>query len=412
VAPAPVNVIPGLYDVEWRYVAGPTVPHNERALLMPGVPIFANLVLPINVISVNCLATLFLDAAPFPVAAGEQGRILLRQPGLPDRVDLGTTNAGPAIGQPVVAGVYDVVYTHESGVLVPRNEDAVVAAAVPINAVTPGFAVMVQTANAGLQPTLNGGAFPGGGTEQGDLWMRGATSADVFPVGATNAPIPPVRVVRGNYDVLYRHVSGDVVPRNANAVVKVNVVVQVNVAVPVAVSTVAVTGDFRLNGGDFPASLFDTATIRLGGLTAGDEFPIGRTHLPPTPVAVIPGNYAVLYDADAATDQVPLNRGRVLVGGVHLVSSQTLTVDVTGRAVDVQLRLDGAPFPVGPGTATSIFLEDAATKRRFLLMDSAAGSTTSVMLIPGTYDVVYDAMIESTTVPNNHGSKVDTVTIL
>ncbi|HVG93858.1 MAG TPA: hypothetical protein VND21_05390, partial [Planctomycetota bacterium] len=411
VAPVPVNVVPGLYDVEWRYVMGPTVPHNERAVILPGVPLFGNFVLPINVLSVNCVATLFLDGAPFPGAPGEQGRMLLRKPGLPDRVDLGTTNAGPALVQPVVAGVYDVVYTHEAGVVVPRNEDAVVAANVPINAVTPAFMVPVMTSSVGLQPTLNGGAFPGG-TEQGDLWLRGATTADAFPVGSTNGPFPPIRVVRGNYDVLYRWVSGVVVPRNANAVVKPTIAVQVNLAVPVDVPTIALTPDFRLNGGGFPASLFDTATISLGGLTAGDVFPIGRTHLAETPVAIIAGNYAVLYDADAATVEVPLNRGKVLDPGVHLVAAQTLTVNVTGRRVDVALRLDGVPFPVGPGTAANILLEDPATKLRFLLMDSSASSLKPAMLIPGTYDSVYDALAEPTTVPNNHGSVVDTVTVL
>jgi hypothetical protein len=411
-APVPVNVVPGIYDVEWRYVMGPTVPHNERAVILPAVPLFANFLLPITVLSVNCVAPHFLEGGPFPAAAGEQGRILLRKPGFPDRVDLGTTNAGPALAQPVIVGVYQVVYTHEAGVLVPRNEDAVVGAAVAINAVTPAFVIPVQTSTIGLQLTLNGGAFPLGGTEQGDLWMRGATSADLFPLGASNGPLLPIRVVKGNYDLFYRWVSGVVVPRNANAVVKPGVAVQVNVLVPVDIASVAVTPDFRLNGGSFPASLFDTATISLGGVTAGDEFPIGRTHLAETPVAVIAGTYGVLYDADAATVQVPLNRGRVLETAVNLVSSQTLTVSVTGRAVDVALRLDGVPFPAGPGTAANIFLEDPATKRRFFLMDSSVSSFKSAMMIPGTYDAVYDALAEPTTVPNNHGSVVDTVTIL
>jgi hypothetical protein len=407
---AAVPVVPGTYDVEWRYVTGATVPANQRAVVRPAVSIQANGGIPVNVTVVAATGALTLDGAPFPVAATERGRILLRRPGTPDEVDFGPTNL--PLARKVVPTLYDVVYTHESGGTVPRNEDVTVAQGVVISIATPLFPVNVKTGLVSLQPGLNGGPCPTAATQRGDLYFRGASPLDVFPMGPTNTAVTTaVRVVQGTYDVLYRHVSGDLVPQNTNALVKQAVGVAGNVVVPVAVSAVAVTGSFRLNGDPFPSSPLASATIRLRGAPAGDEFALGRTHVTPAAVQVVTGTYDVLYEADAIGGDVPLNRGHVLQQGVSLATSQTLDVAVTSHHVNLLLRLDGASFPTSPSAAADLWLVDPSTKRLFPLLHSTDGASQDLALIPGTYDAVYESVGGGASVPANEFSTVDSVTI-
>jgi hypothetical protein len=405
-----VPVVPGTYDVEWRYVTGPTVPVNRRAVVVSAVAVQQNGVLPVNVLSATATCVLTLDGAPFPPTPLERGRILLRRPGTPDEVDLGTTTA--ALSRKVIPTVYDAVYTHESGGVVPRNEDVRIAQGVPIPVAGAAFPVNVVTGLVTLQPGLNGAPFPNSVWQRGDLYFRGASSLDVFPMGPTTAPaLPAVRVVQGVYDVLYRHVAGDLVPRNRNAVVQQGVGVAGNIVFPVPVTSVSVTGSFRLNGAAFPASASASASIRLRSSSPGDEFPLGQTHVAPAAVSVVAGTYDVLYEADAVGGDVPRNQGYLLQQGVSLVTSQTLGVDVSGRTVNVQVRLDGASFPTASSAAADLHLVDPATKRMFPLLTSTGGSTQQVVLIPDTYDVVYESLGGGGSVPSNLFSTVDTVTI-
>lgn len=217
-----------------------------------------------------------------------------------------------------------------------------------------------------------------------------------------------MRVIEGAYDVLYAHQFGTSIPQNARALLEAGHVVDGNQGLAVSVSSVFVTPTFRHNGAAFPAGAGERAAFVLEGAQVGDEIPLGLSNAPAVGVRIVAGTYDVIYRYELGTT-IPRNPGRRVGDDLPFVASQGLLVDVISHARLPSFTVDGLPAPASPLESGNVSLRD--TDGTLLLLGRTNVAPSSLRLIEGTYDVVYDYLTGSTQVPRNHATYVTTVLV-
>jgi hypothetical protein len=401
------RILPGSYDVLYSRVIGSDIPANQRARVMTAVPILTSTTLRIDVEAVTMQLRPQLDGSSFPATPAQSGRLELRRPATNDVVPLGSTEFG-LIAAVVIPGTYDIVYSHVAGTSVPMNDEAVVAGDVLIDATHTAPTLDVQSALVTPAFTHNGAAFPAMGS-WALISLRGTSPGDTFALGATSQAVPlPVRVVEGAYDVLYAHQFGTDLPQNSRALLEAAHVVAGDEVLAVAVTSVVVTPSFRHNGLGFPSSAGERAAFVLEGSQAGDTIPLGLSNVSPGGVRVVAGTYDVVYRHELGTS-IPRNPGHRVVDDRSLVASQLLAIDVSSHLRLPSFTIDGQPPPDTALQSGSVSLRDSDGS--LLPLGRTDLAPSSVRIIEGTYDVVYDFSAGTTQVARNSMTTVTTVVV-
>jgi len=177
----------------------------------------------------------------------------------------------------------------------------------------------------------------------------------------------------------------------------------------ILVPVVTISGNFSLNGDGFPASEYDDATFSLRDRITGDVFEIGNSHDQSYSVRIISGRYDVIYSVETSGDNVPLNQNAVLMEDVALLESGTLDIPVTSYMVGGDMLLNGAPFPAVEYDDAVLFL-DSDTFGTLQLGNTHDGAFSQVSVLPGEYDIRYQAESPDT-VPWNQWGLVGQVAI-
>ena len=407
----PVRLIPDTYDVIYTLeTSGTEVPLNQHAIvdtIVVNSSVSSCIAVDVNSTKIRFDAT--LNGAAFPVSQYEHALFYLRNTSTGDLVELGKSYELPLVARPVIDGTYDVVYAHQNGTSIPANPDAVIMSGVTIDSGNAVFVVNVLSAAITPQYSLNGGSFPISEYQDGEIYLRGSTDADVLLLSNTHVASPPaVYVVRGNYDVIYRHETGDQVPQNANAVIQANVALNSDQALPVTVNTVDITGTFTLNGNSFPANVFESARFNLVGANAEDRFRFGDSYDDSSTVKIIPGTYDVQYRHLFGT-QVPLNVNKVVDSGLLLDTTKSIRVNAVARTIAPTFKLNGSPFPKSIYHYAEFYLRDPSNADRIFLGYSYLDNGDT-MVINGNYDVLYE-YVQGDQVPVNERAVVDNVDI-
>ncbi len=115
-----------------------------------------------------------------------------------------------------------------------------------------------------------------------------------------------------------------------------------NILVPV----VHITGNFTLNGNNFPQTQYDDAVFSLRDRYTGDVFELGNSHDLSYSANVVAGQYDVMYSVQDAGANVPRNIGAMVMENVVLLSDQTLDIDLTSYQLSGSFFLNSVPFPV------------------------------------------------------------------
>jgi hypothetical protein len=113
----------------------------------------------------------------------------------------------------------------------------------------------------------------------------------------------------------------------------------------IIVPVINITGDFTLNGQQFPDSEYDDAVFSLRDLSTGNVFELGNSHDLSYSANVVPGRYDVIYSVETSGDYVPRNVGAVLMANISLYQSGTLDIDVTAYTLSGNLLHNGVAFP-------------------------------------------------------------------
>ena len=416
-APPAVRIVQGTYDVLFQHETGDGVPQNVNNTVQASVLLDSAQTLPIAVRAWTVTPEFQLGGTPFPATEYDDGVFYLQPVGGGERIFLGNSHAASPDPVMVMGGIYDVIYSLETGGdVVPNNQNAVVRAGVNIDADMP-LVINVLTVDFRLDGDLDSVPFPTLQYQQADFFLQNS-AGDLVELGASFELPLTVSVIEGDYDIVYRHVQGDLLPINTDATVMSAVTIDSGNSVQnIAMTSVEITPSFTLDGGAFPVSEYNDANFYLRGSTNNsDEMLLGSSHFAsPDPVRVINstmvGNYDVMYRHETG-EAVPQNSNALLQSNVVLDSDMNFAVnDVATVDVSGLFTLNGNSFPNSASNSVRFLLRDSNNDSDEFHFGFSDVSNEAVKLIPGTYHVVMDHL-DGDAVPQNEMHEVDFNSIL
>lgn len=400
---AGIRIIKGTYDAVYGWLDGNLVPQNLQSTVVTGAVIDADQSWDIDVPRVVVVPTFTVDGAAFPASFYESADFFLRPVGGNELIPLGRTHLQPTDNVMVTPGTYDVIYSITSGQQLPQNQSAVVMRSVDI-ATTP-HALNIDIRTSQVSGTwwlaVDGllGSFPASVYEHGEFRLR-ADNGDSVSLGPTHTSIGAVRVISGTYDLVYRHIDGELVPKNHDAVILAERAVQTPVVLLEAtVDAWTAMPNLTLNGGPFPGSVYETAELLIRDQNTNAMTLLGSTHNPPDELLLVEGTYDTVY-RHVDGESVPQNASAELDVDV-VVDSAGESIDINVDAVTVtgQFALNGAGFVKSVYELAEFRLYPSGGGAGILLGDTYH-DPEPVVIVAGDYDVVY-AHVGGSLLPRN-----------
>ncbi len=384
----PLRVVSGLYEPQFTSFFEPaTAPRGDRVPFAAPVTLEADQVLDFNVPAVRVSLSFLLNGVTFPGSPDQIADFLMRHRDSGREVNIGTSQqAGNAIY--VVPGVYDVIYAHRSGTLIPANTRTVILEKILIDQAM-SLDVDVPMVFRTFTYMLNGVPFPNSGFDYGQILLEDVSTKASFFVGRTHTPAL-LRVIPGTYRVIYSYRQTDgLAPRNPWAVIDEELVVASGGSTGIQVEVTAHTVDpvFLMDGLTFPGNGLANGRIRF---RAGDGTfaPVGRTHLVPESLVMVEGSYDFYYELLQSDPAVPSNPLTRFATGIVVDQGGPLSLNVETAVLDLNVQLDGEAFPASGLNYGRILLVDPETGAERDLGRSYEGPFLERFIL-GEYDVVY-----------------------
>ncbi len=409
--PLSVSVVPGSYDLVYRYITGRLHPVNTHATIAAGLDLSTSQTVSLDLEAYPHQQVVRLNGAFFPASPTEYGNIALESPDGRDRVDLGPTS-GSLSEVFVLAGSYVLAYEHvNGGAQVPVNTHAIVDPMVIVDEPAPGRNIStgstdVQAAVVSIDATLNGDPFVVSPTNWAE-WAVVDADGEETPFGSTLTQPFATTLVHGTYDVFYQWQLGATdVPGNTNARVATGLVVAGPTTFAFDVPMVARTFEPLLNGAPWPQSPTEFGDLDLQGSEPEDRFDLGSTYDGPTiQRLVIAGAYDLIYDHRNGATTVPVNESEPILS-FHTSEGPVIGVDVAATRIAPTVTLDGQVFPTGSGNQARIVLRSAAGG------ETPIGTTDQAPISPrrvidGTYRIDYE-WLSGDDIPRNSREPVGT----
>jgi hypothetical protein len=398
----------GTYDVIYELeTGGSQVPVNQNAVVATVVIDDMTSGINVDVKTVDLRFNATLDGSPFPVSQYAYGLFKLTN-SAGDIAELGESYNLP-LDVKVIEGTYDVIYSYSQGANLPVNSAAVLANDVQVNSANAAQNINILTALITPQYTLDGGAFPVSEYQDAEIFLRGPTDKDTMLIGNTHDANPAdVRIVRGNYDVIYRHETGDEVPINSNAIVQNGKVLNADQVLAVDVNSVTITGTFTLNGGNFPGVVYQAAEFYLKRKNSTDEFLLGLSYAGNGTARLIPGTYDVIYKY-VQGNELPQNSENTVMADVLLDTTKSIRIDVNATKIAPVFTLNGGPFAVNVNEVGEFYLHGPTGLDRVYIGHSFPDNE-ALYVINGGYDVQYE-YVQGSDIPVNSRMRIDTIQI-
>jgi len=252
---------------------------------------------------------------------------------------------------------------------------------------------------------LNGQPFPASFLQGANFFLRDAKTGDEVYLGLSNDQSFDRRIVPGHYDVVYEHKVGSQVPQNPEAVVMSHVALLADMDFDIEVSSIALSGSFTHDGAAFPASVYENALISLRDARTGALTPLAETRLGGYAIALVAGRYDVVYELLAGGIVIPQNARTRFLQDVALLASQDYDIDVPSVNVSGAFSINGAPPPVSAYDYGRIRLVEIESGVPFAI-GRTSDLTYDEIVIPGTYDFLYELAAGGTIVPSNRSARV------
>jgi len=362
-------------------------------------------VLDINVPAVQLRGIFSVNgAAPLPYDA-HRGRIELRSD-VYGVVDLGSVH-NRFYSALIVPGVYDVVYLHEQGDILPQNAETVLMEDVSFQ--NDGeWSIDVPSVLVMGDIMVDGAPAPNGIYENGYIKFRDTVTGASFPVGMSSDGSYMAMVIPGTYDVMWSRIAGgEMVPLNGEALLAEDLVVSGLTEFDVDVPMVELTGTFKLNGAAPPTGFYENGDVLLRDTTTGDVFALGQTRDRTWSAHVVPGTYDVLYAKVAGGSVVPANEFALIDTNVDLGSDGSLEINIPFVTLSGDFTLDGGAFPASFYNHAHLWLNGGEPGDLVDLGSSLDGGY-QIRVVPGSYDVYYQDLSSTGLVPGNPWALVQT----
>ncbi len=405
-----VLMVPGTYDVLYRYREGQTLPENTSAVLQTIEVGAAASTYTIGIQTASVRGAIRYEGADAPANdAYDFGRLWLVNRSSGDRIKLGDTR-DESYALDVVPGEYDVHYElRESTGEAPINPDGYITS-IQVIAEQDNLADIVVDTVEVSGDILFDGAVIDNQYDSGDLEIRDVLTGDRFGLANTESGAYAAVLLAGTYEVLYtsRERQGST-PANVEAVVATLVLGDPpkdgdddRHLQDIAMETVLVSGSFELGGALPPTDEFDDGIVSLRG-KSGDTVTLGNTHDGTFSQRVLAGSYEVFYSQETASLSMPVNTNAV-VGSLDLdTDTPSAVIDIEVIEVFGTLTLGGEPAPDSSYDDGRLSLRNAQTGDTVVLGNTRWG-TYAARVVPGTYDILYANEFSETQLPVNGGA--------
>jgi len=311
-------IVSGVYDVVYTHTIGTEIPQNKDAIVMSDVDISSRRALPIDVPAVTLTSSYTMNGAPFPESQYTRAFFSLRNPDSGDTIALGYSN-DQYHSTLLIPGVYDVIYVHTQGSVIPQNQDAIVMSDVNISS-SQALAIDVPAVTWTSSYTMNGAPFPESQYTKAFLSLRNQDSEDTVALGYSNDEYHNTMIIPGVYDVNYTHTIGSEIPQNEDAIVMSDVNINSSQALAIDVPAVTLTSSYTMNGDPFPESQYVRAFFSLRNQDSEDTVALGYSNDQYHSTLIIPGVYNVTY-AHTQGSEIPQNKDAIVMSDVNIKSS-------------------------------------------------------------------------------------------
>jgi len=394
-------IIPGVFDVIYAHTQGSEIPQNKDAVVRSAVAIQTDQDLDINVSSVEISPHFTLNGKPFSTSVYNSAEFYLEDVSGGERIPLGNSQqaSGPIL---ILPGIYNVIYSHENGSGVPQNQNAIVEAAVTIDA-DQVLEVDVSAGTLTSSYTMNGEPFSVSQYVRAFFSLRNPDSGDTVELGWCYDQSHSTMIIAGVYDVIYAHTQGTEIPQNQNAIVMSDVDISSRRALPIDVPAVTLTSSYTMNGEPFSVSQYVRAFFSLRNPDSGDIVELGWCYDQSHSTMIIPGSYDVIYGHTQGSE-IPQNKDAIVMSDVNINSSQALVIDVPAITLTSSYTMNGEPFSVSQYIRAFFSLRNPDNGDTVELGGSNDQFHTTV-IIPDVYDVIY-AHTQGSEIPQNQDAIV------
>jgi hypothetical protein len=397
-SPAAVRVLAGVYDVEYRWVAGSLVPRNHAARVLHGVLLDRDTTLRIDVPSQTLSGDLLLNGTGFPIAGATLSLKSLHRLG---EVPLGSTPIS-SYSLRLIPGAYQLHYVSrpQAWASMPANRNAHWGR-FEIEPRRDTLDLDLPSISARFLFRFDGAQAPAVGSENGAVSLRTA-EGDRIDLGQTRQLSTGWNIVPGNYDVHYEGLTGaEVAPANRDtrvASARSFVADQHIIDIP----TVQVEGRFQFNGLPSPDLGSESGEVHLRDRHTGVEVLLGLTRNGNFVRRVIPGHYDLVYRRIAGAELAPQNPSAVIERARPLLQADAGSIDIRSERLDFQLTLDGLPFLQFPPESMLMRLRsDDDLEPIWAGSTGSNGGLGSLRLLAGSYTPLVSRIAGAELVPDN-----------
>ena len=153
------------------------------------------------------------------------------------------------------------------------------------------------------------------------------------------------------------------------------------------ITAITIGANVTLNGGAFQVSEYQDGIIELYDNQTESYTELGNTHSSFSDIVLIPGTYDITYSHETG-DAVPQNSHGTILSQQLIDSDGIIEVNVEGIQVTPAVTLNTTTFPQSTYQSADLMLVGDQSSNDILLANTAA-LNESVMVLPGTYDLVY-----------------------
>ncbi|MFK7895372.1 MAG: hypothetical protein AB8G23_06030 [Myxococcota bacterium] len=396
----PTRLMAGRYQPRFTSFFQPATAPRANAMPVSGdFELAADQTQDVDVAAVLVQTSFLLNGVSFPGGQTDLAEFYLRSVETGREVFIGTSHDG-ANSLYVVPGVYDVIYAYRSGGNIPRNTHARVVQEVLIDS---DVVINVDVTSVGrvFSYSVNGAPFPASGLDYGRITLEIPETGDALEIGRTDSR-DFVRLIPGTYQAVYcARQSRDFSPANPRAVVDEALTILPTGANGVEIGVVAHTVQpvFLMDGFGFPGNGLAYGRVLLD-MGEGERLALGNTHQVADPVILIEGSYDAYYAVQQPDAAIPANTLTRFETGIMVDATEPLAFDVPTATLDLDVLLDGAPFPVSGLNNAEIVLHDPEMDSDTVL-GVGYEAPFSTRVVRGDYDVVYNRLQAQGEVPVN-----------
>ena len=262
-----------------------------------------------------------------------------------DRAAIGSTPSGSFVAN-VLPGTYEIHYeAKSSGQNMPVNEDAFLGMMeVGSNPdARQEFAIDIPVAELSGAITIDGAEPSNSVSERGRILFVDPRTGEEIAVGATSEGSYETRLVLGEYEVFYEHISGGaLVPINRRGYIQ-KLTVDSNDTRDIEMRTGRLDGEILVGTALPPADASDDGVVILRN-EHGDEVVLGNTAQQGFSVLVLNGTYTVYYAAADSRRGAPRQHQRA-TGGRVVDGDAAPTINIPVATISGSLALSGETPP-------------------------------------------------------------------